>query len=67
MEFKFDLLLILYKDMTMLEDKDPDEIKEIIEIAQNHGLDMDEAEQIKEIMDEQGLDEDDAVTLKDYF
>ena len=54
-------------NITMLEDKDPDEIKAIAEIAQNHGLDMEEAEQVKEIMDEEGLDEDDAVELKDYF
>lgn len=49
----------------MLEDKDPDEIIEIAEIAQNNGLDMEEAEHVKEIMDEEGLDEDEAVELAD--
>ncbi len=47
----------------MLEDKDPDEVIEIAEIAQEHGLDMEEAEKVKEVMDEEGLDEDDAVEL----
>lgn len=47
----------------MLEDKDPDEIIEIAEIAKNQGLDIEEAEHVKEIMDEEGVDEDDAAEL----
>ena len=47
----------------MLDDKDPEEIIEIAEIAQAHGLEMAEAEHVKEIMDEEGLDEDKAVEL----
>ena len=50
---------------SMLDDKDPEEILEIAEIAQDNGLDMDEAEHVKEIMDEEGLDEEDAVELRD--
>ncbi len=49
----------------MLEDKDPDEIIEIAEIAKNNGLGMEEAEKVKEIMDEEELDEEDAVVLVD--
>ena len=49
----------------MLEDKDPLEIIEIAEIAENHGLDVEDAERVKEIMDEEGVDEDDAVELLD--
>ena len=47
----------------MLDDKDPEEIIEIAEIAQNHGLEMEEAEHVKEIMDDYELDEDEAVEL----
>ena len=39
----------------MLDDNDPDEIIEIAEIAQNHGLDMEEAEHVKELMSTQPL------------
>lgn len=49
----------------MLEDKDPDEIIEIAEIAQNQGIGIEEAEKVKELMDEEGLDEDEAVELVD--
>lgn len=49
----------------MLDDKDPDEIIEIAEIANNQGVDMGDAEHIKEIMDEEGVDEDDAAELAD--
>jgi len=49
----------------MLEDKDPEEIIEIAEIAQNQGIDIEEAEKVKELMDEEGLDEDEAVELVD--
>ncbi len=47
----------------MLDNKDPEEIIEIAEIAQNQGLDMDSAERVKEVMDEEGLDEDEAAEL----
>jgi hypothetical protein len=47
----------------MLEDKDPEEIEEVLEIAENQGVDVEEAEHIKEIMDEEGVDEDDAAEL----
>lgn len=47
----------------MIEDKDPEEIIEIAEIAQNQGVDMDAAEKIKEVMDEEGLDEDEAAEI----
>ncbi|MDO8569523.1 MAG: hypothetical protein Q7R89_01965 [bacterium] len=47
----------------MLEDKDPEEIIEIAEIAQNQGVDMDSAEKIKEVMDEEGLDEEEAAEI----
>ena len=47
----------------MLEDKDPEEIIEIAEIARNHGIDIEDAERAKELMDEEGLDEDDAAEL----
>lgn len=49
----------------MPEDKDPEEIIEIAEIAQNQGIDVEEAERVKEIMDEEGLDEDEATELVD--
>jgi len=49
----------------MLEDKDPEEIIEIAEIAQNQGIEIEEAEKVKEIMDEEGLDEDEATELVD--
>ena len=49
----------------MLEDKDPEEVKEIAEIAENQGIDIEEAEHVKEIMDEEGVDEDDAAELAD--
>ncbi len=49
----------------MLEDKDPEEIIEIAEIAQNQGIDIEEAEKVKELMDEEGLDEEEAVELVD--
>jgi hypothetical protein len=48
----------------MLDDKDPEEVIKIAEIAQNNGLDMEEAEHVKELMDEEGLDEE-AVELRD--
>ncbi len=51
----------------MLEDKDPDEIIEIAEIAQNQGIDVEEAERVKEVMDNEGLDEDEAAELVDLF
>ena len=51
----------------MLDDTDPDEIIEIAEIAQNHGLDIEDAEKVKEVMDQEGLDEEDAVELFDLF
>jgi hypothetical protein len=51
----------------MLEDKDPEEIIEIAEIAQNQGLDIEHAERVKELMDEEGLDEDDATELVDLL
>ena len=44
-------------------DKDPEEIIEIAEIAQNQGVDFEEAERIKELMDDEGLDEDEATEL----
>ncbi len=47
----------------MLEDKDPEEIIEIAEIARDHGLDIETAEKAKELMDEEGLDEDEATEL----
>jgi hypothetical protein len=49
----------------MIDDKDPEEIIEIAEIAQNQGVDMDSAERIKEVMDEEGLDEDEAAEIAD--
>lgn len=51
----------------MLEDKDPEEIIEIAEIAQNQGVDIEDAERIKEFMDDEGLDEDDASELVDLL
>lgn len=48
-----------------LDDKDPEEIGEILEIAENQGVDLEDAERIKEIMDEEGVDEDDAAELVD--
>lgn len=49
----------------MLEDKDSEEIEEILEIAENQGIDIEDAERVKEIMDEEGLDEDEATELMD--
>jgi hypothetical protein len=49
----------------MIEDKDPEEIIEIAEIAENQGIDLEDAERVKEIMDEEGLDEDEATELMD--
>lgn len=49
----------------MLDDKNPDEIREILDIAENNGLDIEEAEHVKEIMDDEDLNEEDAVELKD--
>ena len=46
----------------MLEDKDPEELREI---ADNQGLDVEDAEKVKELMDEKGLDEDEATELVD--
>ena len=51
----------------MLEDKDPEEIIEIAEIAQNQGVDIYDAERIKDLMEEEGLDEDDAAELVDLL
>lgn len=51
----------------MLDDKDPEEIIEIAEIAQNQGVDIEDAEKIKELMDEEGLDEDDAAELAEVL
>ena len=50
-----------------LDDKDPEEIIEIAEIAQNQGIDIDDAEKIKELMDDEGLDEEDATELVDIL
>lgn len=44
---------------------EPEEITEIAEITQNHGLDMEDAEKVKEIIDDESLDEDEAVELAD--
>ena len=55
------------KYRSMLEDKDPEEIIEIAEIAQNQGVDIEDAERIKELMDDEGLDEDDATELVDLL
>lgn len=49
----------------MLNEKDPEEIEEILEIAENQGIDIEDAERVKEIMDEEGLDEDEATELMD--
>ena len=49
-----------------LDDKDPEEIIEIAEIAQNQGVDIDDAEKIKELMDDEGLDEE-ATELMDVL
>lgn len=57
----------LIKNKFMLEDKDPEEIIEIAEIAQNQGVDIEEAEKIKEVMDNEGLDEDEAAELAEFF
>ena len=54
-------------DKIMLEDKDPEEIIEIAEIAQSQGIDIEDAERVKELMDEEGLDEDDATELVDLL
>ena len=51
----------------MLDNKDPEEIIEIAEIAQNQGLDMEGAQKVKELMDEEGLDEDEATELADVL
>ena len=51
----------------MLEDKDPDEIIEIAEIANNQGVDIEDAEKIKDLMDEERLDEDEATELADLI
>jgi len=51
----------------MLDDKDPDEIIEIAEIANNQGVDIEDAERIKELMDDEGLDEDEASELIDIL
>lgn len=56
-------MLSIQINKNMTEDKDPEEIKEIAEIAQNQGLDMEAAEKVKEVMDEEGLDEDEAAEL----
>ena len=50
-----------------LEGKDPDEIIEIAEIAQNQGVDIEDAEKIKDLMDDEGLDEEDAAELVDLI
>jgi hypothetical protein len=50
-----------------LDDKDPQEIIEIAEIAQNQGVDIEDAERIKELMDDECLDEDDASELVDFL
>lgn len=46
----------------MLEGKDPEEIIEIKEIAQNQGVDIEDAEKIRNLMEE-GLDEDEAAEI----
>ena len=51
----------------MLEDKDPSEIIEIAEIAENQGVDIETAEKVKALMDDEGLDEEDAVELVDLL
>jgi hypothetical protein len=51
----------------MLEDKDPSEIIEIAEIAENQGIDIEQAEKVKELMDEEGLDEDEAVEIAEVM
>ncbi len=55
------------QNKNMLEDKDPEEIKEIAEIAENQGVDVEDAEKIKELMDDEGLDEDEAAELSDLL
>ena len=47
----------------MLEDKDPDELREIADIAENHGLDVEDAEKVKDLMDEEDIDEDIAAVI----
>ena len=59
--------ILLIENKYMLEDKDPEEIIEIAEIAQNQGLDIEDAEKVKELMDEEGLDEDEAAELADLL
>ena len=49
----------------MLDNKNPDEIREILDIAEDHDLDVEEAEHVKEIVDNTDLSIDEAVELRD--
>ena len=40
-----------------------DEAEEIIEIADDHGLDLEQAKEVKELADEQGIEIDEAVEI----
>lgn len=51
----------------MLDDKDPEKIREILDIAENQGIDIDDAEKVKEIMEDEDLEEDEATEFLDLL
>jgi len=42
-----------------------DEAKEIIEIADDHGIDLEQAKEAKELADEQGIEVDEAIEINE--
>jgi len=46
-----------------LEDNPLDE--ELLDLMENHDLDLDTAQRVREIMDEEGIDEDEAVEIEE--
>ena len=49
----------------LIANNPPEDVKEILEIAEDHGLDIEEAKEVKELADELGIDTDDAVEIQE--
>jgi hypothetical protein len=49
----------------LLEDSTPEEVLEILEIADDYQLDIKEAKEVKGLAEELGVDIDDAVEIND--
>ena len=51
----------------LLKDNSLEEVKGIVEIANDHGLELEEAKEVKELAEELDIDIDDAAELHDIL